>query len=130
MVRQSLPAAAFGIRTVVTAVASAACVLPLAGCLINGHSSNSLSGDYVGPATFSQIEPGTTTGAWVLAVLGEPTRRSSLDDGSEIWAWSYSERKSSSGSVFLLLDSSNEREKVGAAYVQVRDGVVVKAWRD
>lgn len=103
-------------------------VLP--GCLISGSSDTKISGQYVGPATFNEIEPGVTTVDWVRGVLGEPTTKTSLADGSEIWKWSYTRKRSSAGGVFLLIGSSSAEETVGATFVQIKDGVVVKAWRD
>ena len=67
----------------------------------------------------------------VLATLGEPTARTPLDDGGELWKWSYRRTRSSSGSVFLLLDADNHTEQDGAAFVQFDSaGTVVKSWRD
>ena len=118
------------VLTAVLAAALIAATLPLAGCLIRSSSSSRLRGDYVGPTTFSQIEPGETTAEWVRAVLGEPTRRETLDDGSQIWVWSHERRRKSSGGVFLIFGGSSDRETVGRAYVQIEDGIVTKAWRD
>lgn len=102
----------------------------LPGCLVSGHSNTTMSGAYVGPTTFSQVEPGVTTEEWVLAAFGKPTERTTLSDGTDLLKWSYSRTKRGSGSVFLLYGGSNSSESQGAAFVQVRDGLVVKAWRD
>ena len=112
------------------AVLALAAALFSGGCLVNSHSRTSYSGRYVGPETMAQIEPGTTRQDFVLATLGEPTSKNRLDDGSEIWRWEYRRKRSSSGSVFLLLDTDNHTEHDGAAYVQFRDGVVERSWRD
>jgi hypothetical protein len=105
-------------------------VAAMSGCLVSGNSHQTTSGAYVGPSTFNQVEVGTTTEEWVLATFGTPTSRTKLNDGSEILKWSYTQTKSGSGSVFLLYGGSNSTEKQGAAFVQLRDGVVTKAWRD
>ncbi|MBL8763087.1 MAG: hypothetical protein JNM07_02315 [Phycisphaerae bacterium] len=104
--------------------------LILPGCLVSSNNSSKMTGAYIGPSTFAQVEAGITKTDWVLAAMGEPTTRSKLDDGSEIWRWSYTRRTTSSGGVFLIAGGSTDNETVGATCLHVRDGVVVKAWRD
>ncbi|MCA9299718.1 MAG: hypothetical protein KDA28_11660 [Phycisphaerales bacterium] len=110
-------------------IASAILVTGLGGC-IGGHSSSSVSGRYVSDATITRIEPGETSQEWVLAVAGEPTRRTTLSSGNEMWVWEYHRSKSSRGSVFLLFNSSSKTQVDEAAYVEFRDGIVVDAWTD
>jgi hypothetical protein len=98
------------------------------GCLVTADSRQSRSGTAVPEATFTQIEPGKTTSAWVQATLGEPTSKSQVD-GSEIWSYRYTERTDSSGTVFLLFGGHSSSEKSHAAFVELKDGVVVKKWR-
>src|SRR5690606_24826303 len=88
------------------AVAGVAVFLAGAGCirLIDTSSRTMYTGQYVSEQAMEQIEPGKTTADFALAVLGPPTNKSTLDDGSELWKYSYRKAKSSSGSVFLLLD--------------------------
>jgi outer membrane protein assembly factor BamE (lipoprotein component of BamABCDE complex) len=117
-------------RRVLVAGAMVATGATLSGCLISGSSHSKQTGAYVSPSTFNQVEPGVTTEEWVLASFGQPTSRSQISDGSEILKWAYTQTKSGSGSVFLLYGGSNSSEKQGAAFVQIRDGVVIKAWRD
>jgi hypothetical protein len=105
-------------------------MLVLPGCLIGGSSETKLSGTYIGPSTFGEIEPGVTTVEWVSAVMGEPTSKAPLEDGAEIWKWMYSRKHSSAGGVFLLFGGSSKSEEQGATFVQLRNGVVEKAWRD
>jgi hypothetical protein len=114
----------------VAAAAAVSSMLVLPGCLISGSSDTKMSGAYVGPSTFGEIEPGVTTVDWVCAVMGEPTSKATLDDGSQIWKWAYTRKHSSAGGVFLLVGGSSKSEEQGATFVQMKDGVVVKAWRD
>jgi hypothetical protein len=107
-----------------------AAALLLGGCLINSSSKTEYSGRYLSPAAVSQIEPGETRQDFVLATIGEPTTKTALDDGSEIWKWEYRKTRSSSGSVFLLLNSDNQTRSEGATYVVFRDGVVEKVWQE
>ena len=105
-------------------------VLLSSGCLIHSHSRTEYSGKYIGSATFDRIEEGKSTSEFVLATLGEPTRRSPLSDGTEVWKWEYRRTQESSGSVFLLYGGSGHSENEGAAFVTVKDGVVARKWRD
>jgi hypothetical protein len=97
----------------------------LSGCLVSGHSNTTMSGAYVGPTTFSRVEPGVTTEEWALAAFGKPTERTTLSDGTDLLKWTSSRTKRGSGSVFLRYGGSNSIETHGAAVVQVRDGVPV-----
>ena len=101
----------------------------LPGCLITSNGNTSHSGQHISGETFDQVQQGTSVG-FVLATFGEPTSRTKLEDGGEIWRWRYTETRSSSGTVILLLSSSNRTEKQHNTFVEFRDGVVVKTWRD
>jgi outer membrane protein assembly factor BamE (lipoprotein component of BamABCDE complex) len=109
----------------------AVCLLPfLAGCLISSNSKQSTTGNYVPENTFDQIEPGKTTAGWVKATLGEPSSKTKVEGStSEIWKWSYTEKKESGGAVFLIFGGHSEDQTTHAAYVELQDGVVVKKWR-
>ncbi len=115
---------------VATAGVLLATSLGLGGCLVSGSSRETMSGQYVGPSTFEQIQPGRTTESWVAGALGEPTSKTCLDDGSSLWKWSFRRSKSSNSAVFLVFGGSSRKETEGATYVQIKDGVVVKAWQD
>ena len=100
------------------------------GCLVSASSNEKRTGNYVADSTFSQIEPGKTSAGWVKATLGEPdTKEKVADSNSEIWKYSYTEKKESSGAVFLLFGGSDRKEKTGHAFVEIKDGVVVNKWR-
>ena len=101
----------------------------LSGCLISSSSNESYTGTYVSESTFGQIEPGKTTKQWVLGTLGEPTEKTCLEDGGELWKWSYSKTKSSSGAILFVFGGSSTSQTGGAAYVQMKDGIVTRAWR-
>ena len=104
-------------------------LLPFTGCLISSHNEQRTTGAYVPETTFSQIEPGKTTEDWVEATLGKPTSKSNLKDGSQLWKWTYVEKKTSSGAIFILLSASDNKQTDHTAFVQLKDGLVVKAWR-
>ncbi len=99
------------------------------GCLVTSHSSESHSGNYVSDSTFDQIKPAQTTTAWVKATLGEPTRVTKVDDGTELWDYAYSEEKTSSGAIFLIFGGSNVKESTHHAFVEFKGGLATRAWR-
>lgn len=102
----------------------------MSGCLVSSSSHTRFSGSYVGPATYEQIKVGETKKEWVLAVMGTPTSTVALEDGTEVWKWAYEKKRRSSGGVFLLAGGSSSTETVGATYVEMKDGIVQKAWQD
>ena len=93
-----------------------------------GHGTR--TGHRVPENTFDQIEPGKTTAAWVAATLGQPAEKNRIDEQSEIWKWKHSQTKSSSGYVFLLFTGSDTTETPGAAFVEFKNGGVVRKWRN
>ena len=119
-------------------VGAAAAALSLAGLSgpvgcgpVVARSSNvHRTGTYVDRSTFGQIKAGKSTRDFVTATLGEPQARTPLEKGGEIWRWSYVDRKSGSGHVFLLYDGSSTKETVHTYFVQFdANGVVTKKWR-
>ncbi len=101
----------------------------VSGCLISGDSHTQTSGQYVSADTLAQITPGKPID-YVIALLGEPTTKSSVSDGTEIWKWTATEHRKSSGGVLFIVGTNNETEHTRSAYVAFRGGVVEKAWRD
>ena len=101
----------------------------MGGCLIGSSDTETSTGKEISKATFNKIEPGVTTKQWIEATLGEPTGKSTLDDGTDVWKWSYARVKSSSGSVLFLFGGSSTKATSGSAYVEMKDGLVTRAWR-
>ena len=106
-------------------------LLPVAyGCLVSSDTHQRRSGTYVSDATFNQIKPGKTTEQWVRATLGPPTSETPVGDNGKVLKWSYTERRESSGAVFLIFGGHNENETTHTAYVETHNGVVTNAWRE
>jgi outer membrane protein assembly factor BamE (lipoprotein component of BamABCDE complex) len=102
----------------------------LGGCLVSANSKQKVTGNYVPESTFEKIEPGKTTAAWVQATLGEPSSKDKVEGGrTEVWKYSYTEEKESSGAVFLLFGGSDRKEQKRIAYVELKDGIVTRKWR-
>ncbi len=101
----------------------------MGGCLIGSNERESFTGKEVSAATFNRIEPGVTTADWVQGTLGEPTSKSTLADGTEILKWSYSKTKASTGTVLFIFGGSSSKTTAGSAYVEIKNGIVTRAWR-
>ena len=86
----------------------------------------------VSAATLSQVEPGKTTEAWLLATLGEPTSRTKVEckDNVEILRYEHSVHKSSGGAVLLIFAGGSDHKSRSVAYFEVTDGIVTRAWTE
>jgi outer membrane protein assembly factor BamE (lipoprotein component of BamABCDE complex) len=104
----------------------------LSGCgpVVSSDSSYKRTGEYVGRSSYAQIRPGKSSDDFVVATLGEPTSKSTLEDGSEIWQWTATGRKSGSGSVLFLYSGSNDKEIETRTFVKIKDGRVTKKLRE
>jgi len=102
----------------------------LTGCLYSSGSTTKLEGQFVGSGTYSQIEPRVTTDRWLIAAMGQPTSKATLEDGTELWAWRYSRRVASRGGVLLLARTASDTQSQGGVFVELKDGVVQRTWRD
>lgn len=102
----------------------------MTGCLVRSSSRTEYSGRFIGRETAKQIEPGKSKQDFVLAVLGEPTSKTPVSDGSEVWKWEYRKKEHSRGKVFLLVNADDHSETQGATYVVMRDCTVEKVWQD
>jgi outer membrane protein assembly factor BamE (lipoprotein component of BamABCDE complex) len=112
-----------GLAAVLGLVASS-CVV------VHSDSHTQYSGRHVSDATLEQIKPESSQ-EYVLTLIGEPTSKSDLTDGSSIWKWSYTKKQTSSGHLILLFSGGSTTETNGAAYVEFTpEGRVRHAWRD
>lgn len=103
--------------------------LGLSGCLIGASNRTHREGAYISEETLKKVEPGKTTSTWVLATFGEPSEKSSIEKGEELWKYTYKETKDSDGFVFLLFGGSDHKVTGGQVFVELKDGVVTKCWR-
>ena len=113
-------------------LAAALTLFPLAtvGCLIAADSHETTSGVKVSDDTFNRIKPNETSEEWVRATLGPATTDTALKDGGRIMKWSYTERRESSGAIFLIFGGHSEKKINHTAYVEVHNGIVTSAWRE
>lgn len=111
------------------------CVAPLllcaclSACVIDTSSRSEHTGREIGPETLEQLQPGRTQ-EFVLALLGDPTTRSSAGDKTEVWKWEYTRREHRSGSLIFVIDSDNTSEIRRTTYALFEDGKLVKSWQD
>lgn len=88
-------------------------------------------GVYVSEKILERVEPGKTRTDWLLAVLGEPTSRSPLEDGSEIWKWCYRPVEQEASFVQIMGGGDGEPSlHPVSSYVHVRNGVAIEKWSD
>jgi len=105
------------------ALAASSCVI------IRSNSGVNRTGEYVSPETFDQVKPGVSS-EYVVAILGAPTTKATLENGTEIWKWRYTEVEESNGGILLVISSKKSTDTVHNSFVEFEDGVVVRAWRD
>jgi outer membrane protein assembly factor BamE (lipoprotein component of BamABCDE complex) len=99
------------------------------GCLVATNSTTSRSGNYVSQSTLNQITPNQTTQDWVKSVVGNPTSKSMLADGTEIWKYSYSQRTDNDGYVFLIFAGNDSKEAAGTIFIELKNGLVTRCWQ-
>jgi hypothetical protein len=88
-------------------------------------------GVYVSEALMERIALNQTDSEWLLAVVGEPTSRHPMKDGTEIWKWVYRPRGTQLQMLDLLGQGQEDKPDPQpiTAYVRLKDGLVVDKWR-
>jgi hypothetical protein len=100
------------------------------GCLIVRGSSVDESGTRITSPTLNQIITGETTEAWLVATVGEPTRRSAVDDHTSILRYDHTVTTQKGGTVFLLFAGGDQKEVRTSTIFEVTDGVVTRYWTE
>lgn len=114
--------------TIVKAAAALFLACMLGACIIHVDSKVHRTGRTVGEETLRQVEPGRDE-SFVLALLGEPTRRIPVD-GGELWKWESTETHTKEGGLIFVFSSERTDTTVSAVWVELRAGKVVRQWRD
>lgn len=111
---------------------AAALPMLLAGCLVMSGRSSHESGVRVSQPTLRQIEVGTTTESWLIATLGEPSRRSTVEgkENVELLIYEHTVHESSGGLVLFLFAGGSDIDRVSTAYFELTDGVVTRYWTE
>jgi outer membrane protein assembly factor BamE (lipoprotein component of BamABCDE complex) len=119
------------LRNIALTLVATVLLTTLTGCISSGSVSQ-YDGPNIGDHTLAEIKPDETSQAWVLAVLGEPTSKAVIDDPDgtvEVWKWVRRKITTIKGSA-LVVSSKSKSEEVRTVYVEFKDGVVTRAWRD
>ncbi len=113
-------------------LAAAVAVLFAGGCLIMSGQASHQTGIKVSEATLHQIEVGTTTESWLIATLGEPSRRSAVDgkENVELLVYEHTVHESSGGLVLFLFAGGSDVDRTSVAYFELTDGVVTRYWTE
>jgi hypothetical protein len=119
-------------RHLIVVSAAAGFLAVAGGCLIVSGKSVEESGIKVSATTLSQVQPGETTEAWLIAALGPPSARTPVTSAPEvqILRYDYTLRKSSGGTVFLIFAGESESETTSRTFFEVTNGVVSKYWTE
>ena len=117
------------LASTLVAAASAAFFASASGCLVMGGKSYEESGVRVSSATLDQIEIGTTTQAWVLATLGEPTERTCVEGTeTEVFRYDHTVTTSDGTIVFLLFAGGSNKTTQRTAFFEFENGIVSRYW--
>jgi outer membrane protein assembly factor BamE (lipoprotein component of BamABCDE complex) len=102
----------------------------LTGCIATSTSDTKISGKAIPDDVFVQIQPGKAKD-FVTSLLGEPSKKITGDNGSEVWKWDYSETKMSEHSFIILFAGVNKTTTSQITVVEFdKDGKVTKASRE
>jgi hypothetical protein len=90
------------------------------------------TGTYVSEKLLERVRLNSTRADWLVAVFGAPDVQAKLDDGTEIWRWSYLplEQQGAIVDVFAGGGKDEPAVKQSVTVIQLRDGVVIDKWRD
>ena len=101
----------------------------LSGCLVMSSEKTEVEGTPVSEETLAQIEPGSPEDL-AMSLLGKPTSREDLSDGTTLVKWSFRKTTKKGKAVLIIFAGSTKKEEAGTIYVILRDGKVEKVWRD
>lgn len=92
-----------------------------------GCTSSNL-GNRIGDETLRQFEAGTTSEAWLLAILGEPTTAAPVVgiENTKVFRYSLTEQR---GGLMAMI-YGDDRRTVSVVYFILTDGVVTRYWAD
>ena len=119
------------IGRVVALKVSVACLCLLAsGCLVMGGKSIKYGskGAMVSEQTLEQIERDETSKAKLVSLLGEPSSKKATN-GTEIYKYVYTKKKTSGVVLFLILAIGDSEEQRNELFFEIKDDVVVDWWQ-
>ena len=119
-------------RTWLTGIVLGVLVLTASGCLVVSGKSIDESGVRISQETLREVEPGTTTEAWLVATLGEPSERT-IVEGQEhvrILRYDLTVSRAEGGAVFLIFAGGSETTHTSRTFFELVDGVVTRYWTE
>ena len=112
------------------ALCAAAVAMTLPACsIISSENHVSYTGNYVPSDSLSQIRVGESTPEYTAAILGEPTSKSDLDDGTSIWRLGQAEVINDLIDYFLLAILESPGDKTAVDHVLDHIQTVITAWK-
>jgi len=85
-------------------------------------------GYYISDDLYERVKPNDAMD-WVTALWGEPTTKSALADGTEVWKWVYREQGFNSSIVQMTKSKDAPTLPQALTFLRVRDNVVIDKWR-
>ena len=107
---------------------AASLALLMTGCLFVVDSKQNTAREQWSSHEADRIVIGQTTGDWLRQTFGPPDRRSTYDDGTELWRYRNHNTTESRVALFLLFRVNVERDHSETLTIELRDGVVTDHW--
>jgi outer membrane protein assembly factor BamE (lipoprotein component of BamABCDE complex) len=98
-------------------------------CVVTSSEKTKIEGTKVSENTLAQIEPGSTE-EFTIALLGEPTSRVEMSDGTHLLKWTYKKTTTKGGTIIILFAGKKTTEETGTIFVTIKNQRVLKVWRD
>jgi hypothetical protein len=99
------------------------------GCaIIDAHSETTTSGTIVSDESLARVQPGSTTTAWLLATLGEPSSREQVDGSTEILKYSSQQLVEVDSELLFIFDTSTRKEVHRTVFFECVDGMLSRHW--
>lgn len=106
-------------------------VFALCGC-ISGRSDVTYGpkGPAVSNSTLRHIRCGETSKEWVLGTLGVPSSQTATPEGTEILRYEYTKETDVDFTFCPFMDFDDKKEERTVYLFEIRDGIVIRFWRD
>ncbi len=101
----------------------------LTGCIATQSSNVNIAGKIIPDDTYTQIQPGKTKD-FVVGLIGEPFKKTTEDNGTEVWRWNYNESNISARTIMILYVEVHRINSTQTVAVEFKDGRVTKVWRE
>ena len=116
-------------RTIALVVILLICLVT-AGCIVSTENTSQERGKKLKNSSLRKLEPGVTTKDWTVSVLGTPTSRSKLDNGTEVLKYEYSKTVNHELAIFLLLGTESEKTTSESVCLEFKDNILTRYWSE